>query len=108
LIGIDDAAKSNWLGDIFIAGVLIVDESEIPQGTKDCKLLTNKKVQEIYQEVLRKQIPFVIARIPPYLFRENSLNESTKKAIHLILKELPDSKNHKIYIDYMNTPLSRL
>jgi len=103
MIGIDDSAKSNWLGDIFIAGVQVRNERQIPEGVKDCKKLSCKKIQEIYREVKKRKLKYSVVRIPPNKFEKQSMAISIREAIEKIIKDLNPKPKEKIHIDFMGT-----
>ncbi|MDR2203204.1 MAG: ribonuclease HII [Nitrososphaerota archaeon] len=66
--GVDEAGRGCVLGPLVIAGVAILTD-ELPNlialGVKDSKLLTQKKRNILFQEILKLNLNFKIIKVPP-------------------------------------------
>ncbi len=103
IVGIDEAGKGCVIGDLFIAGYGI-NEEDIGKlkkiGVKDSKLLSPKKREEIYKEIVEIG-KFILKRISvkeidERVKNEINLNELEAKYMGEIINEL---KPNKVIID---------
>lgn len=108
MIGVDDCAKSNWIGPIFLCGVRVKSLAQIPEGVKDCKLLSKKAVKRIKEEAQQRGIKYVIEKIEPEDFKTEVVTATLKKRIASILISLEPTQRELIYIDYMGISLDDL
>ena len=67
ILGIDEAGRGPVIGSLFMAGVVINKEDEITLkewGVKDSKLLSPKKREELYEQIIAK-FPYKIIQVTP-------------------------------------------
>src|SRR5512135_833330 len=66
--GVDEAGRGCVIGPLVVAGICLAAEN-LPQlaalGVKDSKLLTPKKREELYPEILKLTVSHQIIKVPP-------------------------------------------
>jgi ribonuclease HII len=107
MIGVDDAGRGPVLGNMFLAGVLIDDESEEEVlrelGAKDSKLLTAHKRKQIGEQVKFKYKYKVETSTPKEIDDFPNLNnlEAVKAGliINYLMKDVPAGEKVKVIVD---------
>jgi ribonuclease HII len=114
IAGVDEAGRGCVIGPLVIAAVSIKDSSikklkEI--GVRDSKLLTKKRREEIYEEILQNCEEIKIVKIPPKIINKTmedkiSLNKLELKYFIKLIKTL--EKVNVVYIDCPDVKEERL
>jgi ribonuclease HII len=114
IAGVDEAGRGCVIGPLVIAAVSIKDSSikklkEI--GVRDSKLLTKKRREEIYEEILQNCEEIKVVKIPPKIINKTmedkiSLNKLELKYFIKLIKML--EKVNVVYIDCPDVKEERL
>jgi len=114
IAGVDEAGRGCVIGPLVIAAVSIKDSSikklkEI--GVRDSKLLTKKRREEIYEEILQNCEEIKVVKIPPKIINKTmedkiSLNKLELKYFIKLIKTL--EKVNVVYIDCPDVKEERL
>lgn len=63
IAGVDEAGRGPVVGSMVMALVAVKKESDLPEGLKDSKLLTAKRREELFEEIVK--LPHALRICPP-------------------------------------------
>jgi ribonuclease HII len=105
--GVDEAGRGCVIGPLVVAGVCVQSEN-LPQllelGVKDSKLLTAKKREALYPEILKVTQCHHIIKVPPYIIDKAVRNTRTlfklnRLEARTMAKVIEELKPHEAYVD---------
>lgn len=94
LIGIDEVGRGPLAGDV-VACAVCVDFSNLIEGVKDSKKLTEKKRKELAKIISEEAIDFAIAGASPEVIDKINILQATKVSMENALKELEEKLEKK-------------
>ncbi len=110
IAGIDEAGRGPLAGPV-VAACAVMPLDDIIAGVTDSKLLSAKKREELYTQIIRKAISYKIAVVDNYVIDEINILNATKKAMTDAVKDMiimPDVllvDAVKLNIDIINCPI---
>jgi len=105
--GVDEAGRGCVIGPLVVAGVVVLKENLpdiVALGVKDSKLLTQKKRNTLFQEIINRAQAFKIIKVPPCeidkavecQIRLHKLNRLEAKTMAQIIEHLHPNE---VYVD---------
>lgn len=94
LIGIDEVGRGPLAGDV-VACAVCVDFSNLIEGVKDSKKLTDKKRKELAKTISEEAVDFAIAGASPEVIDKINILQATKVSMENALKELEEKLEKK-------------
>jgi ribonuclease HII len=105
--GVDEAGRGCVIGPLVVAGICVEIEN-LPQlvslGVKDSKLLTPKKREELYPEILKLTVNHQIIKVPPaqidkVVLSERKLHKLNRLEAQIMAKIIQTLKPDEAYVD---------
>jgi len=105
--GVDEAGRGCVIGPLVVAGISVEAEN-LPQlvtlGVKDSKLLTPKKREELYPEILKLSVNHHIIKVPPaqidkVVRSERRLHKLNRLEAEMMAKIIQTLKPDEAYVD---------
>lgn len=87
LCGVDEAGRGPLAGPVFAAAV-IFDPARIPQGLNDSKKLSEKKREELFDQICEQALAFGIAEATVEEIEEHNILQATFMAMRRAVKNL--------------------
>ena len=95
--GIDEAGRGPLAGPV-VAACVILPKGCVIEGVNDSKKLTEKKREELYDEITQKAVAWGVGIMDNNVIDEINILEATRKAMTHAIEEL-DVKPDYIFID---------
>lgn len=102
ICGIDEAGRGPFAGPVIAAAVILPKDCDILY-INDSKKLSDKKREEIYDEILKKAVAYGIGSVPPNKIDEINILQATYNAMHQALNNL-NVKPDILFIDAVTIP----
>ena len=99
IAGTDEAGRGSLVGAVYCAAV-ILDPNNIIEGLNDSKQLTEKKREELYQEIKEKALAYKIVAIDNETIDKINILEASRLGMEEAVKGLPLKPDY-ILTDYM-------
>ena len=99
IAGTDEAGRGSLVGAVYCAAV-IVDPNNIIEGLNDSKQLTEKKREELYQEIKEKALAYKIVAIDNETIDRINILEASRLGMEEAIKGLSIKPDY-ILTDYM-------
>lgn len=87
ICGIDEAGRGPLAGPVVIASVIMPEDSMI-EGVNDSKKVSEKKREQIYDQIIQEAISYSVAIIGQDEIDNINILNATKKGLTMSLKEL--------------------
>lgn len=87
--GIDEAGRGPLAGPV-VAAICILDENSPIYGLDDSKKLSEKKREELYEEIILKARAYAVYRVEPDMIDKINILEATKLAMRACVSALPE------------------
>lgn len=90
-VGIDEAGRGSLVGDMFVAGVALVDEQSehlLASGVRDSKTLSRARRYSLLLDIIRYSETVVVCRITPEEIDRENINDLEVEAVKKILKHV--------------------
>ncbi len=87
IIGIDEAGRGPLAGPVVVAGVIFDENIEI-LGIDDSKKISEKRREELYEEILQKALAYKIVEVDAEKIDEINILEATKYGVCQILNNI--------------------
>lgn len=100
ICGIDEAGRGPLAGPVVVASVIMPADSMI-EGVNDSKKISEKKRENIYEQILEEAISYGVAIIGQDEIDEINILNATKKGLTVSLQELTQ-KPDLILVDALN------
>jgi ribonuclease HII len=107
IAGVDEAGRGCVIGPLVVAGVAVQPEvlpSLVELGVKDSKLLTAKKREALYPEILKLSASHYVIRVLPFeidrvVRSERRLHKLNRLEAHTMAKVIEALKPDEAYVD---------
>lgn len=107
LAGVDEAGRGCVIGPLVIAGIAIQQQNLnalVEMGVKDSKLLTPKKRESLYSQILQVVHSFHVIKIPPYIIdkavkNQTRLHKLNRLEARTMAKVIQTLKPDHAYVD---------
>lgn len=100
IAGIDEVGRGCLAGDV-VACAIIMPKNLIIEGVKDSKKLTEKKRNELYEEILENAIACGIGRVDAKTIDRINIKESSRVAMKFAVENIRDRDNNSIKPDFL-------
>ncbi len=80
IAGVDEAGRGPLAGPVVAAAVVLPEEAELP-GVDDSKKLSEKKREQLYEEILEKAVCYGIGQRDSRVIDEINILEATREAM---------------------------
>lgn len=98
ILAIDEVARSNFIGAVYVCGVFVVGHKEVPNKFFDSKKCKNSHLDEVYQEYIQYIDDYKVIPISEDLLEDNNIIDLELKVIkELIAHYNPDI----VYLDFL-------
>lgn len=87
IIGIDEAGRGPLAGPVVVAGVIFDENIEI-LGIDDSKKISEKRREELYEEILQKALAYKIVEVDAEKIDEINILEATKYGVYQIVNNI--------------------
>lgn len=87
ICGIDEVGRGPFAGPVIAAAVILPKDCDILY-INDSKQLSEKKREELYDEILRKAVAFGIGSVPPAQIDEINILQATYEAMRKAIQNL--------------------
>lgn len=87
IIGIDEAGRGPLAGPVVVAGVIFDENIEI-LGIDDSKKISEKRREELYEEILQKALAYKIVEVDAEKIDEINILEATKYGVCQIVNNI--------------------
>lgn len=87
IIGIDEAGRGPLAGPVVVAGVIFDENIEI-LGIDDSKKISEKRREELYEEILQKALAYKIVEVDAEKIDKINILEATKYGVCQILNNI--------------------
>ena len=91
--GIDEVGRGPLAGPVVTAAVILPHDFDVP-GVDDSKKLSEKRREELYDEIMKKALAVSIGRVEPKRIDEINILEATKEAMKMALEGLSIKPDH--------------
>ncbi len=81
IAGVDEAGRGPLAGDVYAAAV-ILDPDDVIEGLNDSKKLTEKKREELYEEITKRALSYAICPVSAEVIDEVNILNATFMAMN--------------------------
>lgn len=85
--GVDEAGRGPLAGPVYAAAVILPQDAEIP-GLDDSKKLSEKKREQLFDEIREKAIAYSVASVPESVIDEINILNATYRAMQAAIEGL--------------------
>jgi ribonuclease HII len=87
IVGVDEAGRGPLAGPVYAAAV-VFDPSYKNSKINDSKKLTEKRREELFDEIKERALGYGIASVPPEVIDEKNIYEATKLAMREAISQI--------------------
>ncbi len=107
IAGVDEAGRGCVVGPLVVAGVAVQSDnlSQLAAlGVKDSKLLTSKKREDLYPEILKLAYNYNVIKVLPYIIDKavrstKTLYKLNRLEAQIMAKVIEELKPDEVYVD---------
>lgn len=93
IAGVDEVGRGCLFGDV-VAAAVILPQGFVLEGINDSKKLTEKKREQLFDQIIEAAVTYHIATIPAHIIDEINIKQAARRAMKLAVEGLTVAPQH--------------